>query len=209
MQKCLAYALATHVGRTLTPELAREIVHRTFKPLPLSPIEPTTRGEWLLQTEQIREADDLAQHRIDYLSELHPSRPQRTDWMHLMDLQERNALVIFTARSEGALVASIWLSVVLNVDTGHLAVSDDLIYVQPEWRGSRALHALWRFAEQAMFDRGVREASFSMRLENGAERMARFMGYTPTATRVTKSHYGERYEDAPTRHTKEIHHEQT
>lgn len=209
MRECLAFALATHVGRTLTPELASEIARGAYKPFDFAPFPAARRGQWALQAETLRQANDVALHRIRYLTERHPGRPQRTDWLTLLERQEMNSLVIFTARNEGALVASIWLTVGRNVDTGELAVSDDLIYVEPEWRGSSALQTLWRFAERTMFDRGVREASFSMRIQNGAERMARFMGYTPVATRVTKFHYGDRYEDAPTRHKQEIHHEPT
>lgn len=202
MRECLALALATQIGRTLTTELASEIVNRAFRPFDFAPIEPVNQSGWTLQTEKIRSApDDVAQHRIDYLAERYPGRPQRTDWMHLMEQQERNALLIFTARSGGVLAASIWLQVFVHVDTGYLTVGDDLIYVTPAWRGSSVMPRLWRFAEQSMFERGVREVTFNARYENGVERMARFMGYTPVAVRVTKRHYDDHYEDAPTRHT--------
>lgn len=210
MRDRLVCALAKHVGRTLTTELASEIVSSSVKPLDLAPVDPEQVGEWSFQTETIRESNDLAFHRILYLAECFPNRGQRTDWTHLMERQAQNTLWIFTARCSGELAASIWLNVGTNIDTGELAVSDDLIYVAKPWRGSKAILSLWRFAEKAMFARGIREATFSMRIDSGTERMARFMGYTPAAIRVHKAHYGERYEDAPTRHLRRgIHHEQT
>lgn len=203
LHEWLLAALARRVGQTVTLPWAQQLAQEVFAPLPLAPVLPVQSGPWRLQTEWLHEAgDDLALQRVAYLQERYPDRPQRTNWRALMAMQERRALWIFTARDrDGALAASVWVLVGYSLDTGELAASDDLIFVTPRWRGTSVLLRLWRFVEQALFERGVREATLCMNAGNGAQRMARFMGYQVHSLNVSKHHYGNRYADAPTRHS--------
>jgi len=206
-RELLSVALARRIGRELTPELAFAIAREANSDpdLTVDParFQPETWHGFTLQCETLHAAGEpLREHRQSFLREVHTSRPANTDWGRLLMLQRRGAHITFTAReAESArLVASIWLFLDWNIDTGACMVTDDLFYVEPASRGGMLAARLWRYTERAMFSFGVREAVFHSRLDNAAERMARFLGYRSTATRVTKTHGGDNFTDLPTRH---------
>jgi len=206
-REMLSVALARHMGQVLTPELAKAIAREACgnPDLSIDPWQfaPERHGGYAFQCERLIDGGlDLRQHRASYLHETSNGAPVRTDWRRLHDLAHRGQLVIYTAREiqGNALVGSVWLYVGTNVDTDVMNVTDDILYVEPAHRGSLVGLHLVQYAERCIFALGVREATFHFRLENGADRMARFLGYTPDAVRVTKTHYGDQFADAPTRH---------
>ncbi|QNK66095.1 GNAT family N-acetyltransferase [Variovorax sp. PAMC26660] len=206
-RELLSVALARRIGLQLTPELACAIAQEansepdlTVNPAQFQP--EAWRGH-TLQCETLHAAGEpLREHRQSFLREVHAGRPANTDWGRLLVLQRRGAHVTFTARETDSakLVASLWLFIEWNIDTGACMATDDLFYVVPASRGGMLAARLWRYAEQAMFSYGVREAVFHSRLDNGAVRLARFLGYRPVSTRVTKTHIGDCVADLPTRH---------
>lgn len=204
MREVVALALAKHKGQLLTTEVAKEILRDLNADHSADParFEPGACGAYRLQCERLRDAlPALAAHRSAYLAERFPRRVHETDWLHLLDLAQSGALVVFTARDEAdALIASMWLNLGRNVDTGAMRLTDDLMYVDPAHRSGMLAARLWRYAEECTFALGVREGVVHLRLENGADRLARFAGYQPDALRFTKSHSGDNFADAPTRH---------
>lgn len=205
-REILSVALARQIGKVLTPELAMEIVREACS-APDQSIDPTRfvpeqRGDYTFQCERLAEAEeDLITQRTRYLHEVSDGAPIRTNWRRLREMQHRAELVIFTARgAAGEMVGSVWLYFGMNVDTARLSVTDDLLYVDPAHRGALVGLHLVQYAERCVFALGVREATFHFRLENGADRMARFLGYTSDGVRVTKTHDGDSFADAPTRH---------
>lgn len=206
-RELLSVALARQIGRELTPELAMTIAREADSEpdLTVGPtrIQPVQWQEFTFQCEPLRAAGEaLRQHRRDFLRETQPEATDRTDWGRLQVMQRRGGHATFTARhaATAELVASIWLFIDENIDTGVSMVTDDLFYVVPASRGGMLAARLWQYAERSMFSLGVREAIFHSRLDNGAERLARFLGYRPVSTRVTKTHLGDQFADLPTRH---------
>lgn len=206
-REMLSVALARQIGQVLTPELAKAIAREASSSPDLSvdpwQFAPERHGAYAFQCERLIDGGlDLRQQRCSYLYETSAGAPIRTDWRRLHELAHRGELVIFTARAidGGALVGSVWLYVGTNLDTGMQHVTDDILFVDPAHRGALAGVQLVKYAERCVFGMGVREATFHFRLVNGADRMARFLGYTPDAVRVTKTHYGDEFADAPTRH---------
>lgn len=207
MREKLAVALARHIGKTLTLEIARE-VGREVASLHDVSIDPwqfaaERVGMYVFQCERLMDgAQDLRQQRSSYLFETSDGAPVRTDWARLIRLSREGQQVIFTARdTAGSLLGSVWLLLDENWDTRMKCVSDDMLYVDPSHRGGLLGLNLVKYAEHCIFALGVREATFHFRLENGADRMARFLGYRAISTRVKKSHNGDSFADVPTRHT--------
>jgi GNAT superfamily N-acetyltransferase len=203
----MSLVLAKHVGSVLTLPLAATIAREVSPSSPLLPSEwaPDSYGAYTLQAERLVSAyDTLRGQRMRYLAETNPGqRNDLTDWDRLMESQRTGEHVIFTARDQaGDIVASLWLWFGPDLDTQRLTVQDDIFYVLPEHRGGMLAVRLWQYAERCMFAIGARDAQFHSRLDNRAQRMAFFLGYTPTATRVKKTSDGDSFAHVPARHTK-------
>lgn len=205
-RELLCVALARQIGRELTPELAIAIAREADSD-PDHTVEAHhfPSEAWCgysLQCEPLRVGGaELRGQRKCFLDETAPGKPAVTDWARLSVLQRSGAHVTFTARAASRLVASLWLFLDWNLDTGARMATDDLFYVEPDHRGGMLAARLWQYAERSMFACGVREAVFHSRLDNGAARLARYLGYQPVATRVTKTHAGDDFAGLPTRHT--------
>lgn len=204
MREVVALALAKHKGQLLTTEVAKEILRDLNADHAVDParFEPRRCGEYRLQCERLREAmADLMPQREAYLAERFPRRVHEINWLQLLDLAQAGSLVIFTARDgAGTVVGSMWLNLGRSLDTGEMRLTDDLMYIDPAHRHGMLAVRLWRYAEECTFALGVREGVIHMRLENGADRLARFTGYQPDALRFIKSHSGDDFAGAPTRH---------
>lgn len=212
MRELLAVALARNIGKVLTPEVAKDIAREaTSEPdLSVDPWQfaPEHLDGFTFQCERLMDGgQDLRHQRAAFLYETGDGRPVRTDWARLIRLNREGHQVIFTVRDAGAkrIVGSVWLWVGTNLDTGDREVTDDLLYVDQQHRDRLLGMRLVQYAERCIFAMGVRRADFHFRLGNEADRMARYLGYTPISTRVTKTHTGDNFADVPTRH-KEIPH---
>lgn len=211
MRDMLAIALARQMGHVLTPELAKTIAREAISELDLTvdpwQFPPRHRDGILFQCERLLDGGlDLREHRTKYLDETAPGAPVRIDWARLIDLSRSGRQVIFTARDaeDQRLIGSVWLWLSTSIDTGRRCVTDDLLYVNPDFRNRLVGLQLIQYAEHCVFALGVREASFHFRQANGADRMARYLGYQPDSQRVTKTHHGDQFANVPTRHTKEV-----
>ena len=212
MREMLAVALARNIGKVLTPELAKEIAREASSAPDLSidpwQFAPEHADGFTFQCERLMDGgQDLRQQRAAFLYETSDGGPVRTDWARLISLNHQGHQVIFTVREPVAkrIVGSVWLWVGVSIDTGDREVTDDLLYVVPEHRDRLLGLKLVQYAERCVFALGVRRADFHFRLGNGADRMARYLGYTPISTRVTKTHTGDDFAGVPSRHT-EGHH---
>ncbi|WP_162581804.1 hypothetical protein [Variovorax sp. PBS-H4] len=198
------------MGEQLTVELATAIAREAS---PASPIEAgrfplEVFADYRFRCERLRDAsEELEQQRLAYLAETRPSDAIRVDWNRLNELQRLGEHVIFTARhrATGAIVGSLWLFVGCDLDTGIYSVTDDMLYVVPAHRDGLLGVRLVQYGERCIVALGVRSATFHFRLENGADRMARFLGYEAISTRVTKTHAGDSFADVPTRHKGSTH----
>lgn len=204
MREVVALALAKHMGQPLTPDVAKAILLDLSLDRSIDPerFEPAASGAYVLQCERLRDAmPALMEQRLAYLAERYPRRVHAVNWLRLLDSAQSGQSVIFTARGAcGEIAGSMWLNLGHNVDTGAMRLTDDLMYIAPAHRSGMLAARLWRYAEECTFALGVREGVINLRLSNGADRLARFAGYQPDALRFTKSHSGDDFADAPTRH---------
>ena len=206
-RQLLALALARFAGQTLTPEVAREIMADAGMDRDLS-IDPRQFGSRIWHGYELRaervagmEAELAPLHRA-YLVEARPhAADQPFPYAALREAERAGAVVQFTAREAGRLVGIMRIRLSRHIHTGEPVVHDDLFYVAAAHRGFLSV-TLWRFAEEAMFRFGVREASFDSLSITGAERMAKFLGYTKVSTRFSKvAHDACDYTHVPNRHT--------
>lgn len=212
MREMLAVALARQIGNVLTPELAKTIAREAASTPNLSidpgQFEPVTHGAFVFQCERLVQAEqDLRAQRAQFLSEANGGAPMQTDWARLRELSRDGRQVIFTVREAvtGHLVGSVWLLVGENIDTRLSSVTDDLLYVEPAHRDLLLGVRLVQYAERCIFSMGVRSASFHFRNENGAGRMARFLGYQEFSTKYVKvAQDACDFSDVPTRHRKGV-----
>lgn len=207
MRLNLILALAPYIGSTLTTEKARAIVDSLKKDAADLKAPPAVWRGFTFQRERLADGFGLIAQRVAYLTERWPERICRPNWRRLEAMDKDGSLIIFTARQDHVLAASLWLFRGQSLDSSQDAVTDDLWYVAPEYRSTGVGMRLWKYSEETMFDDGVREAIFSMRHDNKALRAAQFMGYTPVATQVMKTVQGDDFNLAPTRHTRRIIHE--
>lgn len=206
MRVAVTVALSKRIGQVLTPalagDIAREVCATRDESIDPARVPTETHDDVTFQIERLRDAfEPLQGQRLAYLAEREPGRRLSIDWDRLLELSRLGRLVIFTARdAQQILIGSMWVWIGPSIDTGYVALTDDMLYVEPARRGGWCTVKLWQYGERAAFTLGVREATIHMRHGNRVERLARFNGYKPDSLRVKKSHYGDSFADAPTRH---------
>jgi hypothetical protein len=204
----LILALAKYAGQALTVEVGRRIVAEACMDVDRS-IDPQRfgRGAWReyrFAAERVAGLEDeLAPLHAAYLREARPHAAHLPfPWAVLRAEERAGGVAQFTARTgdDAELVGLLRIRVFHHMHTSELVVGDDMFFIKPAHRGFLAVN-LWKFAEKAMFDYGVREATFDSLHITGAERMAKFLGYEPVATRFSKvAHKACDYTNVPTRH---------
>lgn len=183
-----------------------EIAREAYRPPDLSidpdRFAPGEHGDHSFQVERFRDVEaELRVLRCAYLREVRPGREHSPDWDRLREANDGGRSVIFTARHISNVLDGVcWLWLSEDLDSKLKVASDDLLYVKPRERNGLLGVRLVQYAERCIFDLGVREARMHFRLANGAQRMARFLGYSPQSVRVTKTHHGDNFADVPTRH---------
>lgn len=204
-REAVAFALAPHAGKVLTQDIARDIIATLFpdRHLPIERFEPghggkcVIRGELLRPTTEMDCLHDAYQQETDGAMELH------YDYDRMLEIQHDGGFAQFTARiaETGELAGVMRVFVGKNERTGHIFCRDNLFFIYPKHRGIELSTRLWRYAERCMFDLGVREVTFLSRHVNGADRMAKFLGYVPSAVQFSKVHVGDDYAAVTSRHT--------
>lgn len=202
----LAEALARHAGKELTKDVGRAILEDLFPdrhvPVELFPRQHV--GRFILAGEMLRASVETDALNLAYDTEAGDGDPLAYDYERMLEIQRAGGFVQFVARvaESGELAGVMRLFVGKNERTGKPFCKDNLFFIYQQHRGIELSVALWRYAERCMFGHGVRTVSFLSRKANGADRMAKFLGYTPSAIQFTKSHEGDDYAALSNRHTK-------
>ncbi|MBC3906194.1 GNAT family N-acetyltransferase [Undibacterium umbellatum] len=196
MRKQIAIALAQHIGKPLTPEvavaIARELCDSQDKTPDTKQFPPQNYGEYLIQAELVR--DSLPElhllHERHYLeTELHrASIPLNPDYDAVLDREHQGGLLQFTARVEatGELVGNMRVYLSQSIHTQTLVCTEDTFYLVPEHRGGFLAVRLWQYVERWCIAIGVREIYFDSKTINSADSMARYLGYKPVAIKFAK-----------------------
>ena len=193
MKTDLCTALAKHIGETLTVNLAVQLAREMFPDLAHAPQKfgvATYKG-YTFQVERL----------VTVLPELHPfhqahyaetelyraSIPMMPNYDGMKEREQAGQLIQFTARSvNGELAGHMRVYISPSQHTDTLIATEDSFYFTPAHRGGFLAVRLWQFVERSVIAIGVREIYFSSKLVNKADAMARYLKYTPIATRFAK-----------------------
>lgn len=211
----LALALARCAGKTVTKDLAAQILAEVCPHGDRSiPVEDISAGGWGGYTFR---AERVSGNEAE-LRPLHDAYHRETrvlvtesdyDFARLREAEREGNVAMFTARNaEDELVGVMRIRVWRALEDRRLQACDDMFYMVPAHRGGMLAVRLWQFAERAMFDFGVREVTFDSLGINGAEKMARFLGYEQVAIKFHKvAQEACNYSQVPGRHRQGVEHE--
>lgn len=193
MREHLCLMLAKYAGQELTRAIAVELVNEMFPDLTYSP-ERFGTGAYKGYTFQ-------AERMADVQPELHPLHQAHYDeteayragiammpnYEGMKERERAGRLIQFTARApDGALAGHMRVYISPSEHTDTLIATEDTFYFAPAHRGGFTAARLWQFVECSVAAIGVREIYFDSKLVNKADAMARYLKYTPIATKFAK-----------------------
>lgn len=212
MRQKLAIALSRFADQLLTVDAARQIMGEVLsdedRSIPVDKFgEKSWRGYRLRAEHVVGNEADLAPLHVAYHAETRSTFDLNFDYARLREAERAGTVAMFTARTESdELVGVMRVRLGFTLESQHLTACDDLFYIDPAHRGWLAIE-LWRFAERACFENGVREVTFDSLSVNGAERIAKFLGYTQVAIKFHKvAQDSSDYSTLPTRHAQGVAH---
>ena len=186
MRKQFCTQLAVYAGQTLTQDVAVALVRALFP--------DNTLKNRIFRTQQYKNYTFQCEIFREIIQELHPLESQRLaqtgmgadgyeldiDIDDLIEREYAGGLLQCTSRlADGTLVGHMRAYITRSKDTDSMIGTDSAFYVTPAHRGGFMAVRLWQFTEQCGVDIGVREIYCSSKLENGADRMAKYLGYEP------------------------------
>lgn len=196
MRNLATIVLAPHLGKTLTPELAQQILAQFpahGAPIDLDQFAPRVCGSLVFAAERL----------IDILDEIEPLH--RAHWAETEAYFEGRAmdpdiaagvvdeqagrLIQFTARHEGKLVGNIRMYVGgTSRHTRKPIASEDTVYLTPEFRGGRHALRFLQYMEDCLAQlHEETEVYMDDKLANAsAGRLLEFLGYEHVANRRYK-----------------------
>lgn len=196
MRRLLSLVMAKHIGQVITLELAtamaKELLGIAEKPIDVTKFAPQDYQCYVLACERLEDIRDEIHplHVRHYAESKLPASaiPVNIDYERLIDLERAGQLMQFTARVKktGELVGSLLSYILTSVNNQTLFCQEGEFYIEPAHRGGFLAVRLWQFGERAVQVIGVKEATCDSKLANGADRMARYMKYTPVATKFSK-----------------------
>lgn len=192
----LRVALASHLGQTLTPEVAAAIELAAFDTEDRSH-KPEKFGQRHYKglTFQAEKMGDI----LDELHELHELHFAETEihrlgfglkpnYDYMMEMERRGNMIQFTSRDteSNRLVGNIRMYVQESLHTGTLYANEDTLFIRPEYR--QGFHAVrfMQYVEECLRAIGVREVRTDSKTLNKAHRLVEYLGYKHVANKYTK-----------------------
>lgn len=180
------HALASYIGRTLTPALCAEIETcvrmAQAHPIPLDQFKPCFFGEFVISVERFADV-------LDELKPIHARHWEETerhrhglaldpayDWMLAKD--RAGEMLQFTVRRAGTLVGQLRMFVERAAHSDNKIATEDTLFIVPECRGGTLALRLLRYAEDSLVAIGVREILASSKALNRADVLMRRRGFT-------------------------------
>lgn len=193
MREAISHVMARHIGQTLTPERAIEMVREMFpdRSIDLLQFGVLAYKGYTIQAERFREVlPELDALHAAHWAETERHRisvPMNPDTDYMADREHAGGLIQFTARDDaGRLVGNMRVYISRDMHAQQLVCTEDTLYLLPEHRGGFLAVRLWQFVEKAVVSLGVREVRFSSKLANKAHRLATYLKYRPVGTEFVK-----------------------
>lgn len=190
----LRIAIATHLGKMLSPEVAASIEVMALSrpdlshdPLKFGSVE---RHCMVFQAERLRDIlEEIKPLHEEHWLETEKHRhglPLKPDYEEMLRRELAGELFQFTVRKGGKLVGNLRVYVRASMHTGTTFAEEDTLYLSPEVRGGLAALTLIRFMEDSLRSIGVREFRANSKLINKADVLMRRMKYEPVALQFVK-----------------------
>lgn len=192
----LRKALASQLGKTLTPEIAAFIESSAFDFEDYSH-DPRKFGEKLYKGVVFK-----VERFSDVLGELHPLHQMhfletevhrhgfelKPNYEYMADMERQGKMVQFTARDAetGKLVGNIRMYLQRSLHTDNLYASEDTYYVIPEYRKGFMALRFWQFMEESLKAIGVQEIRTDSKVINKVNRLNEYCGYKHVANKYVK-----------------------
>lgn len=191
----LRHALASHLGMTLTPEIAAAIELVVTAPEDASH-DPAKFGHqehngYCIQAERFSQiVDEMHQLHLEHWQETEKHRhglTMKPDYLGFIARERAGNLIQFTMRTDGGeLVGNLRMFLATSMHTQTRYACEDTLFIKPEHRGGFAVMALMRFAEAALKSIGITEIRVNSKLVNNADVLMRRMKYQPVALEFVK-----------------------
>jgi hypothetical protein len=189
-------AMAQHLGKPLTPEVAAAIEAAVFhvpdQAIDTGRFAPLQHGDFTIRAESFRAV-------LEELKPLHAAHWLETErYRHglalnpdyeAMALRERlGRLLQLTVRREAHVVGHLRLFTGLSLHTQTVVADEDTLYIAPAHRGGFMVMALLRYAEAALvaLHPGGLEIRTNSKVVNRADVLMRRMGYQHFANQFVK-----------------------
>ncbi|CAB4197150.1 hypothetical protein UFOVP1304_24 [uncultured Caudovirales phage] len=195
MHEKLRMALASYLGKTITPDVAVLIETYVMGATDFS-YAPSLFGsrkykKMTFQCERFADiVGDLEKcHRQHYCeTELYRrGLPLDPKYDQICDLERMGQAVQFTARTEsGDLAGNILMYINTSLHTDSLIANEDTLYIKPEYRKGFMAVRFMQFVEDSLQLIGVKEIFTDSKTVNSAHRLVEYLGYKHVANRYAK-----------------------
>jgi hypothetical protein len=191
----LREALASGLGKTLTPELAAQIEAGAFDWEDYSH-DPAKFGsvpykDYVIQVERFRDIlPEMHELHVEHWKETERHRhglALNPNYDAVIASEKAGKLIQFTMRHKnGELAGNLRMYLVTSIHTQTRYASEDTLYIKPEHRGGFAVMAILKFAQDSLQSIGIHEIRANSKLVNRADVLMRRMGYNPVAIEFVK-----------------------
>lgn len=191
----LRMALATNLGKTLTPEIAALIetyvMGHTDCAYDPDIFGSKTYKNITFQCERFEDiVDDLKICHAEHYSETELYRlglPLDPKYAQISELERMGQAVQFTARSEtGELAGNILMYINRSLHTDSMIANEDTLYIKPTYRKGFMAVRFMQFVEDSLRKIGVKEIFTDSKTVNNAHRLVEYLGYKHVANRYAK-----------------------
>lgn len=192
-------AMAKHIGRELTPEVAAQIEHEAFSEPDnsINPdrFEPIKHGDYTIRVERFCDiVDELDQlHRAHWLEteKYRHGLPLNPDYRRVLAMERAGAVVQYTIRHGrspgGELVGHLRMYQLRSIHTQLPVAQEDAVFLHPKHRpNGHLVVALLRHAESVHRHLGAAEITATTKVVNDAGVMLRRLRYTHVANQFSK-----------------------
>lgn len=200
-------AMAKHLGKVITPEVAAaidaEAFHEPEAGVDPSRFAPVVHGAYRIQVESFREIlEELKPLHAQHWAETEGHRHVlhlAPDYDALCARERAGRLIQFTVRFGDELAGHLLMYVGNSIHTGTLVAEEDTLYMKPAHRGGFTAMALLRYAETVLIQLGAREIRANSKVVNNADVLMRRMRYQQVAIQFVKVLAGDPAEVAKAR----------
>lgn len=137
--------------------------------------------------EVIEEMDILTEKHWEEIAVNKDKIALNPDYEKYVALEDAGVLKIYTVRDNGQLVGYFLVMVTPHLHyQDHVFAMNDIIYVDPTYRGSTIAYRLIKFAEQQLKAEGVSVLMINMKVHAPFDRLLEGLGFSNTERVYTK-----------------------